>query len=73
LRWKLNLSDEYIFKQCDEGEEIIAEHFFTGRRIWNGQYWVLRLRMSDYSVHKLFVLIGVRLGAVFSDGVSLSL
>ena len=41
LRWKLNLPEEYIFKQCDEGEEIIAEHFITGRRIrWNGQYWV---------------------------------
>jgi len=40
LRWKLNLPDEYIFKQCDEGEDIIAEHFLTGRRIrWNGQYW----------------------------------
>ena len=25
LRLKLGLPDEYIFKQCDEGEEIIAE------------------------------------------------
>jgi predicted phage terminase large subunit-like protein len=41
LRWKLNLSDEYIFKQCNEGEEIIAAHFITGHKIrWNGQYWV---------------------------------
>ena len=41
LRWKLGLDVEYIFKQCDEGEEIIAEHFITGHRIqWNGQYWV---------------------------------
>jgi hypothetical protein len=41
LKWKLGLDEEYIFKQCDEGEEIIAEHFITGHRIrWNGQYWV---------------------------------
>jgi predicted phage terminase large subunit-like protein len=40
LRWKLNLPVEYIFKQCDDGEEIIAEHFLTGHRIrWNGKYW----------------------------------
>jgi hypothetical protein len=43
LRWKLGFDPEYIFKQCDEGEEgeeIIAEHFITGHRIrWNGQYW----------------------------------
>ncbi len=41
LRWKLNLPDEYIFKQCDEGEEIIAAHFITGERIrWDGRFWV---------------------------------
>jgi predicted phage terminase large subunit-like protein len=40
LRWKLNLPDEYIFKQCEDEEEIIAEHFITGERIfWNGQFW----------------------------------
>jgi predicted phage terminase large subunit-like protein len=40
LRWKLNLPYDYIFKQCDEGEEIIAAHFITGERIrWNGRYW----------------------------------
>jgi len=40
LRLKLGLPDEYIFKQCDEGEEIIAESILTGERIrWNGQYW----------------------------------
>ena len=40
LRWKLGLADEYIFKQCDEDEEIVAEHFLTRERIrWNGQYW----------------------------------
>ena len=40
LRWRLGLDEEYIFKQCDEGEEIIAAHFTTGHRIrWNGQYW----------------------------------
>ena len=39
LRLKLELPDEYIFKQCDEGEEIIAESILTGERIWwNGQY-----------------------------------
>ena len=37
---KLGLPDEYIFKQCDEGEEIIAESILTGERIrWNGRYW----------------------------------
>ncbi len=40
MRWKLNLPDEYIFKQCDEDDEIIAEHCWTGERIrWNGQFW----------------------------------
>ena len=40
LRRKLGLPDEYIFKQCDEGEEIIAESIRTGERIrWNGHYW----------------------------------
>jgi len=40
LRLKLGVSDEYIFKQCDEGEEIIAESILTGERIrWNGRYW----------------------------------
>lgn len=40
LRLKLGLPDEYIFKQCDEGEEIIAESIRTGERIrWNGHYW----------------------------------
>jgi predicted phage terminase large subunit-like protein len=40
LRWKLNLPDEYIFKQCEDDEEIVAEHFITGERIfWNGQFW----------------------------------
>ncbi len=38
LRLKLRLPDEYIFKQCVEGEEIIAENFLAGERIrWNGQ------------------------------------
>jgi hypothetical protein len=37
---KLGLPDEYVFKQCDEGEEIIAESILTGEQIrWNGQYW----------------------------------
>jgi hypothetical protein len=41
LRWKLNLPDEYIFKQCDEDEEIIAVHFITGHKnCWNGFSWV---------------------------------
>jgi len=41
LRLKLGLSDEYIFKQSDEGEDIIAENFLTGQRIfWHGQHWV---------------------------------
>ena len=41
LRWKLGLPDEYIFKQCDEDEEIIAEHCWNGERIrWNGTGWV---------------------------------
>jgi hypothetical protein len=41
LRLKFGLPDEYIFKQCDEGEDIIAESMLTGHRIiWNGQYWV---------------------------------
>jgi predicted phage terminase large subunit-like protein len=40
LRLKLGLDDEYIFKQCDEGEAIIAEHVLTRERIWwNGHYW----------------------------------
>jgi len=40
LRLKLGLPEEYIFKQCDEGEEIIAESIRTGERIrWNGHYW----------------------------------
>jgi hypothetical protein len=40
LKLKLGLPDEYIFKQCDEGEEIIAESILTGERIrWNGHYW----------------------------------
>jgi hypothetical protein len=40
LRLKHGLPDEYIFKQCDEGEEIIAESILTGKRIrWNGRYW----------------------------------
>jgi len=40
LGLRLGLPDEYIFKQCDEGEEIIAESILTGERIrWNGQYW----------------------------------
>jgi hypothetical protein len=30
LRLKLGLPDEYIFKQCDEGEEILAESIVTG-------------------------------------------
>jgi hypothetical protein len=38
LRLKLGLPDEYIFKQCDEGEKIIAESILTGERIrWNGR------------------------------------
>jgi len=41
LRLKLGLPDEYIFKQCDECEDIIAESMLAGHRIiWNGQYWV---------------------------------
>jgi predicted phage terminase large subunit-like protein len=40
LKWKYSVPDEYIFKQCDEDEEMIAEHCWTGRRIrWNGQFW----------------------------------
>jgi predicted phage terminase large subunit-like protein len=40
LKLKLGLSDEYILKQCDEDEEIVAEHFLTGKRIvWNGFRW----------------------------------
>ena len=40
LRWKYNLSEEYIFKQCEEDELMIAEHFINGERIfWNGQSW----------------------------------
>ena len=42
LRLRLGLPDDYIFKQCDEGEEIIAEHYRTGKRIrWDGHYWVI--------------------------------
>jgi predicted phage terminase large subunit-like protein len=42
LRLRLGLPDEYIFKQCDEGEEIIAEHYRTGERMrWDGHYWVI--------------------------------
>lgn len=41
LREKLRLPDEYIFKQCDEDEEIIAEHCWNGERIrWTGYGWV---------------------------------
>jgi hypothetical protein len=40
MRLKLCLPDDYIFKQCDEDEDIIAEHCWTGKRIrWNGQFW----------------------------------
>lgn len=40
LRLKYGLPVEYVFKQCDEGEEMIAEHAWTGERIrWTGQYW----------------------------------
>jgi predicted phage terminase large subunit-like protein len=40
MRWKLSLPDEYIFKQCDEDEEIIAENCWNGKRIrWNGHFW----------------------------------
>jgi hypothetical protein len=40
LRLKLGLPDEYIFTQCDEGEDFIAESILTGERIrWSGQYW----------------------------------
>jgi hypothetical protein len=40
MRWMLSLPDEYIFKQCDEDEEIIAENCWTGERIrWNGHHW----------------------------------
>ncbi len=42
LRERLGLPDEYIFIQCDEGEEIIAEHYRNGDRIrWDGHYWVI--------------------------------
>jgi predicted phage terminase large subunit-like protein len=56
LRWKLNLSEEYIFKQCDEGEDIIAEHFTYRPQdpVERPILGRLRLRISDYSVHKLF-------------------
>jgi predicted phage terminase large subunit-like protein len=41
LRERLGLSDQYIFKQSDEDEEIIAAHYLTGEKIrWNGQIWV---------------------------------
>ena len=41
LKLKLGLRDDYFFKQCDEGEDIIAENFETGQQIiWNGQYWI---------------------------------
>jgi hypothetical protein len=41
LRLKLGLPEDYFFKQCDEGEDFIAEHFVTGQRIiWNGRHWV---------------------------------
>jgi hypothetical protein len=55
------LPDEYFFIQCDEGEEIIAEHFRTWERIrWDGHYRVvcnqetpmtnrgIRLRAQDW-------------------------
>ncbi len=42
LRLKLGLPDDYIFTQCGEGEEIIAEHYRTGERIrWDGHNWVI--------------------------------
>ena len=42
LRLRLGLPDDYIFLQCDEGEEIIAEHYRTGERMrWDGRYWVI--------------------------------
>jgi predicted phage terminase large subunit-like protein len=40
LRLKLNLPVDYIFKQCDEGELIIAEHYLTREKIWwTGSGW----------------------------------
>ena len=41
LKWKLGLSEGYIFKECDEEEGIFtASHFLNGHTIrWNGQYW----------------------------------
>jgi predicted phage terminase large subunit-like protein len=32
MRWKTSLPDDYIFKQYDEDEELIAEHCWTGER-----------------------------------------
>jgi hypothetical protein len=40
MREKLRVSDEYIFEQCDEDEEIIIEYYFTGERYrWTGHDW----------------------------------
>jgi hypothetical protein len=42
LKLRLGLSDEYIFIQCDEGEETIAERYRTGERVrWDGHDWVI--------------------------------
>jgi predicted phage terminase large subunit-like protein len=40
LGLKLGLPEGFFFKQCDEGEEIIAQHCWNGKRIrLNGKYW----------------------------------
>jgi predicted phage terminase large subunit-like protein len=40
LKWKYGLTDQYIWIECDEDEEMIAEHYVTKQRVrWNGQFW----------------------------------
>jgi predicted phage terminase large subunit-like protein len=42
LKLRLGLPDGYVFVQCDEGEQIIAEDVWTGERIcWDGHRWVI--------------------------------
>ena len=46
LRWKLGLSDDFVFMQCEEDDEIIAEHYCGERIRWSGEFWVISRRLS---------------------------
>ena len=42
LRLRLGLTDGYVFVQCDESEQFIAEDVRTEERIcWDGRRWVI--------------------------------